>query len=132
MLRGHHVLIIEDEPLIVLDLEHALSSAGAAVNVANTVASALEAAAAPAVTAAIVDLRLHGNSVREVVERLAARDLPFIFYTGQTETPTAASWPGVPFVAKPLPAGQVVDMLARVVSAKAKLRSSKNEMRDPV
>jgi hypothetical protein len=82
MLRGHHVLIIEDEPLI--DLEHALSSAGGAVNVANTVASALEAAA------------------------------------------------GVPFLAKPLPAGQVVDMLARVVSAKAKLRSSKNEMRDPV
>ena len=77
-------------------------------------------------------LRLHGNSVREVVERLAARDLPFIFYTGQTETPTAASWPSVPFLAKPLPAGQVVDMLARVVSAKAGLSSGKNEMRDPV
>ena len=118
MLRGHHVLVVEDEPLIALDLEHALSSAGAAVSVANTVASALEAAAAPTVTAAIVDLRLHGNSVREVVERLAARDLPFIFYTGQTETPTAASWPSVPCLVKPLPAKEVVEMLARVMSAK--------------
>jgi DNA-binding response OmpR family regulator len=54
MLRSHHVLIVEDEPLIALDLEHALSSAGAAVIVAHTVASALQGAAAPAVTAAIV------------------------------------------------------------------------------
>jgi DNA-binding NtrC family response regulator len=93
MLRGHYVLIIEDEPLIALDLEHALSSAGAQVGISGTVDSALEAAKAPALTAAIVDLRLHGHSVRSVVERLSARDLPFIFYSGHTETPTAASWP---------------------------------------
>lgn len=132
MLRGQLVLLIEDEPLIVLDLEQALSSAGAAVSVANTIAGALEAAQAPAVTAAIVDLRLHGHSVRSVVERLSARDLPFIFYSGHTETPTASSWPSVPFLVKPLPAGQVVEMLVRVVSAKAELISSKNEKRDPV
>src|SRR5438128_9633366 len=115
MLRGHHVLVVEDEPLIALDLEQALSAAGALGGIANTVAGALEAAAAPAYTAAIIDLRLHGHSVRDVVERIAARDLPFIFYTGQTETPTAAAWPSVPILLKPLPAREVVDMLARVV-----------------
>jgi DNA-binding NtrC family response regulator len=132
MLRGQHVLIVEDEPLIVLDLEQALSSAGAAVGVANTVASALEAAEAPAVTAAIVDLRLHGHSVRSVVERLSARDLPFIFYSGHSETPTGASWPSVPFLIKPLPAREVIDMLARVVSAKGGRVPSQDEKRDPV
>jgi DNA-binding NtrC family response regulator len=116
VLRGQHVLVIEDEPLIALDLQMALFSAGAAVYIANTVDTALVVADAPAVTAAIVDLRLNGNSVRGVVQRLAKRDPPFIFYTGQTETPTAASWPAVPFLAKPLPAGQVVDVLVRVVS----------------
>ena len=121
------MLVIEDEPLIALDLELALSSAGAAVGVASTVASALEAAEAPAVTAAIVDLRLHGQSVRDVVERLGARGLPFIFYTGQTETPTAASWPSVPLLVKPTPAGEVVDMLARIVSAKGGRISFPNE-----
>jgi hypothetical protein len=69
-------------------------------------------------TAAIVDLRLHGQSVREAVERLSARDLPFLFYTGHGETPTAASWPSVPLLLKPLPPGEVVGMLARVVSMK--------------
>jgi DNA-binding NtrC family response regulator len=119
MLRGQHVLIIEDEPLIALDLEQALSSAGAAVTIANSAATALEAVEAPSLTAAIVDLRLHGHSVRDVVERLAARSLPFVFYSGQMETPTAASWPSVPFLLKPLPAGQVVDMLVRVVAVNA-------------
>jgi DNA-binding NtrC family response regulator len=132
MLRGHYVLIIEDEPLIALDLEHALSSAGAQVGISGTVDSALEAAKAPALTAAIVDLRLHGHSVRSVVERLSARDLPFIFYSGHTETPTAASWPSVPFLIKPLPAREVIDMLARVVSAKGGRVPSQDEKRDPV
>jgi DNA-binding NtrC family response regulator len=118
MLRGQHVLIVEDEPLIALDLEHALSSAGAQVGISSTVDSALEAAGAPAVTAAIIDQRLHGQSVRNVVELLATRDLPFIFYSGNAETPTAASWPSVPFLVKPLLAAQVVDMLARVVATK--------------
>jgi DNA-binding NtrC family response regulator len=127
MLRGHQVLIVEDEPLIALDLEQALSTAGAQVAISGTVDSALEAAEAPAVTAAIIDLRLHGQSVRSVVERLATRDLPFIFYSGHTETPTAASWPSVPFLVKPLPAGQVVDMLARVVSAKSGRSSSQDD-----
>jgi ActR/RegA family two-component response regulator len=75
MLRGQHVLIIE--ALIALDLEQALTSCGAVVNIANTVASALEAVEAPAVTAAIVDLRLHEHSVRDVVERLVTRNLAF-------------------------------------------------------
>jgi DNA-binding NtrC family response regulator len=132
MLRGQHVLIIEDEPLIALDLEQALTSSGAVVNIANTVASALEAADAPAVTAAIVDLRLHEHSVRDVVERLVTRNLAFVFYTGQTEATTAASWPSVPLLLKPLPAKAVVDMLARVVSTKGGRHAITNEKSDPV
>jgi DNA-binding NtrC family response regulator len=93
MLQGQHVLVIEDEPLIALDLEQALISAGATASIATTAASALTAVQSPAVTAAIVDLRLHGQSVRETVELLAARKLPFVFYSGHTETPTAATWP---------------------------------------
>jgi DNA-binding NtrC family response regulator len=131
MLKGQHVLVIEDEPLIALDLEQALTSAGAAVGIANTAASALRAAGSPAYTAAIVDLRLHGQSVREAVERLAARDLPFLFYSGHTETPTAASWPRVPFLAKPLPATEVVDMLTRIVSTKAARTVDQTKKQEP-
>jgi hypothetical protein len=78
MLRGHYVLIIEDEPLIALDLDQAPSAAGAQAGICNTLHSALEAAEGSTVTAAIVDLRLHDQSVREVVERLATRNVPII------------------------------------------------------
>src|SRR4029078_13194299 len=115
-----------------LDLEQSLSSCGAVVNIANTVASALEAVDAPAATAAIVDLRLHERSVRGVVERLLTRNLAFVFYTGQTEATTAGSWPSVPLLLKPLPAKEVVDMLARAVSTKVGPRAITNEKTYPL
>ena len=118
MLRGQHVLIIEDEPLIALDLEQALSSAGAVVH-REYRRECTRGCRVASVTAAIVDLRLHERSVRDVVERLAIRNLPFVFYSGQTETHTASSWPGVPLLLKPLPPKEVVEMLARVVAVKA-------------
>lgn len=131
MLQGQHVLVIEDEPLIALDLEQALISAGAAVGIAHTAASATRAAHSPAFTAAIVDLRLHGQSVREAVERLSARDLPFLFYSGHTETPTAASWPSVPFLMKPLPPAEVVGMLTRIVLAKVARIADQDKRQEP-
>ena len=123
---------LKTELLIALDLEQALSSAGAGAKITYTVASALEAADAPSVTAAIVDLRLHEHSVRDVVERLATRKLPFVFYSGQAESATAASWPSVPLLLKPLSAKEVVEMLARVVSAKAGRGSITNEKGGPI
>ncbi len=118
-LHGHRVLIIEDELLIALDLKEALIQVGAdVVGIAATAQEASEAVAAPNLTAAIVDLRLNGQSVREAVQRLTDRDLPFIFYSGLDGTPTARSWPQVPLLFKPLPAEEVAETLARVVSAR--------------
>jgi len=117
-LQGHRVLIIEDELLIALDLKEALIQVGAdVVGVAATVEEALVAVAAPGLTAAIVDLRLKGRSVRDAVQILTDRDLPFIFYSGLEATPTAHSWPKVPLLLKPLPPEQVAEALARTVSA---------------
>jgi DNA-binding response OmpR family regulator len=117
-LHGHRVLIIEDEPLIAFDLSEALIQVGAdVVGIAATVEDALMAVAAPSLTAAIVDLRLSGRSVRDAVQRLSDRDLPFIFYSGLDVTPTARSWPKVPLLLKPLPPEEVAAALAQVVSA---------------
>ena len=118
ILQGHRVLVIEDELLIALDLKEALIQVGAdVVGVAATVEEALVAVAAPGLTAAIVDLRLNGRSVRDAVQILTDRDLPFIFYSGLEATPTAHSWPKVPLLLKPLPPEQVAEALARTVSA---------------
>ena len=117
-LQGHRVLIIEDELLIALDLQAALIQIGAEViGVAATADEALAAVASPSLTAAIVDLRLNGQSVRDAVQTLTDRNLPFIFYSGLEGTPTARSWPKVPLLLKPLPPEEVASTLARVASA---------------
>ena len=84
------------------------------VSICNTVDSALEGAQERAITAAIIDLRLHGQSVRQVVDRLASRKLPFLFYTGQAETPTAASWPACSIPSQTPPSQEVVDTWRRL------------------
>jgi DNA-binding response OmpR family regulator len=117
-LQGHRVLVIEDEPLIAFDLKEALICAGAdAVDIAGTVDEAVREAQSPEITAAIVDLRLGGQSVRDAVQRLTDRNVPFIFYTGLAETPTARSWPKVPLLLKPLPPDEVAGTLGRVAAA---------------
>ena len=123
-LHGHRVLIIEDELLIALDLKEALIHVGAdVVGIAATAQEASEGVAVPGLTAAIVDLRLNGQSVREAVQQLAERDLPFIFYSGLDATPTARSWPKVPLLFKPRPPEDVADALAKVVAAHRSARS---------
>ena len=47
--------------------------------------------------------------MRDAVQQLADRDLPFLFYSGLDATPTARSWHRVPLLLKPLPAELVAN-----------------------
>ena len=57
-LAGRFILLIEDEPLIALDVERVLRSAGAKILAAGYLESALYTTEHPAISAAVVDLRL--------------------------------------------------------------------------
>lgn len=119
MLPAQRILIIEDEPMIALDLKLALAEAGAdVVGVASTIDEALELVETPDITGAVVDLRLHGRSVREVVRRLADQEVPFLFYSGHDDAPTARSWPTVPLLTKPQPPAAILGMLAEIIAAR--------------
>lgn len=123
MLRGHRILIVEDEALIALDLEAALREAGAdVVGIGRSPAQALALAETADPTGAIVDLRLNNHSARDVVRRLSERGIPFIFYSGLEDAPTATSWPRVPLLTKPTSPETIIAVLARVLGT----RSSSN------
>jgi CheY-like chemotaxis protein len=109
MPRHARILIVEDEPIIAMDVEAALHAAGAEISgVAATLDEALALVEAADLAGAILDLRLQGHSVRKVVDRLSERAIPFVFYTGLDDAPTARQWPAVPIVGKPaLPADAV-------------------------
>jgi DNA-binding response OmpR family regulator len=82
-LVGCLVLIVEDEPLIAMDIANALTQAGAQVVFSRTLKEAMEKADLPNLTAAIIDHALHDGVVTsDVCAKLKERDIPFIVYSG--------------------------------------------------
>ena len=81
-LDGLVILVIEDEPLVALDVQQAFEDAGATVVVARTLAAALLAVEDSSVSAAIVDHALGDGDSSEICERLKQRSVPFIIYSG--------------------------------------------------
>jgi CheY-like chemotaxis protein len=83
-LRGMRILIADDEFLVAIAIEEAFRDAGADVVTAATLAAALKSArAGDVLSAAFLDVRLGRETTEVVADELAARAVPFAFYTGQ-------------------------------------------------
>src|SRR5690242_8994249 len=98
VLDGARLLVVEDDFIISLELQSILGAAGAEITATcHKVSDALRAIEAGDVDAAILDVKLGGDTAAPVARELTRRGVPFLFYTGQTETdPTRAEWPTAP------------------------------------
>ena len=82
-LAGCTVLVVEDEPLVALDIADAFKGAGAQVIISRTLEDALHQAATANLSAAVIDHALHdGVTTSDVCAQLKERDIPFIVYSG--------------------------------------------------
>ena len=80
---GCLVLVVEDEPLVALDIADTFKDAGAQVIISRTLGDAMHQAETENLTAAVVDHVLHdGRITSEVCAKLKERDIPFIVYSG--------------------------------------------------
>ena len=104
-LAGQTILVVEDEPLITLELEHALAEAGARVLLGA------HHTHEPSLSAAVLD-----SSRATVTQHLAERQLPFIFYSGRPASEFKA-WPNAPVVGKPSKAEAIIEALVRLLDA---------------
>jgi DNA-binding response OmpR family regulator len=104
--------VIEDEPLIALDLGNELEAAGAHVICARSPQTACQAIDHQQMSAAVVDFRLGSDGAEAVVARLRTKRVPYVFYTG---FPTDALKATAPVVDKPAPLRLVVETLAQVL-----------------
>ena len=117
LLEGRHVLVVEDQFLIALDLEDELQSlAAASVDVVGTVADALALVAVTRPHLAILDVDLGGETTEPVAERLAELGIPFLFATGYDEAPLAKRF-GVGVVRKPATREALQAALAEALAA---------------
>jgi CheY-like chemotaxis protein len=83
LLRGKRILLVEDEPLIAMEIEAELLSAGCeVVGPAGTLAGALRLIAEISCDAALLDANLGGQPVDALAAALTQKGVPFAFATG--------------------------------------------------
>ena len=108
------VLVIEDEPLIALELEEILSSSGyESAGIAGSVSEALARIASSTPDLAILDGNLVGEKVDRVVADLELRAIPYVVVTGFTREslPAAINPTLVPVLRKPVRAQELLSAL---------------------
>ena len=102
-LRKARVLLIEDEPLIAMDMSDTLEEAGCiVVGTAVSVPEALRLISETEFDAALLDANLGGEPVDEVASALTRRGKPFAFVTGYGADALPEAFRQAPLVNKPL------------------------------
>jgi DNA-binding response OmpR family regulator len=81
-LSGRSVLVVEDEPLIALDIVEGFRAAGASVFCAHNLRDGLRLAGHPDLAAAVVDFGLSDGEGTALCERLSERGVPFVLHSG--------------------------------------------------
>lgn len=115
-LAGRRFLVIEDEPLVALDISAGLEEAGAAVLASTgSVSEALDIIETKDVDAALLDGNLHGQPVDAIAAVLTRRKVPFIFVTGYARDGLPEAFRHVPVLSKPFSQKQVMEAAARLL-----------------
>jgi PAS domain S-box-containing protein len=82
-LKGKRVIIIEDEPLVLMDLEARLTEAGCiVVDTAGSLDAADALISEAHCDAALLDVNLAGSPVENLAAKLTQKNVPFAFVTG--------------------------------------------------
>lgn len=109
------ILIIEDEPMIALDLQDLLEDAGFdVVGVAGKLDTAMELIASTPFDAAIVDANLGGVSSSPAAAALADRRVPFVVLSGYSLKQQDAAFPKALFIQKPCRPAQLINALKAI------------------
>lgn len=111
------VMIVEDEPLIAIETESALASAGyITLGPYSTVADALAAIDKERPDMAVIDGSLFGESADPVAARLQELSVPYLVLTGFTREhlPSPVEQSGAPVLRKPAANGELMAAVAQL------------------
>jgi PAS domain S-box-containing protein len=108
-LHGKRILLIEDEPLVAMDVESTLTAAGCkVVGQAATLERAKQLIEEADCDAALVDVNLAGQPVDELATLLTRKNRPFAFVTGYGREALPAGFRGAVVLSKPFGADQLL------------------------
>jgi CheY-like chemotaxis protein len=101
-LEGLCILIVEDEPLIAMDVSDTLVEMGCVVvGPAATLDKARELIDTAKFDMALLDANLAGDPVDELAAALSRRNIPFAFMTGYSREGLPVAFRNSPMVSKP-------------------------------
>jgi PAS domain S-box-containing protein len=116
-LVAKRILIVEDEPLIAMDIEGTLSAHGySVVGPVGTLEGALNQVEQGGFEAALIDANLDGEPVEELAAALNAREVPFALVTGYGGDTLPTIFAGTPVLKKPFYSEQLLDLVGRLVN----------------
>jgi DNA-binding NtrC family response regulator len=81
-LKGHSILIVEDDPLIRLELINLYQCVGAHVIATSTHEQAIEATEQYPIRAALLDYGIDEENVARLCGLFSEYQIPYVFYTG--------------------------------------------------
>jgi len=116
-LTGYSILVVEDEPLIALDLAEVFQSAGAQVVCGRNGAEARVALETGGLRAAVVDYGLANDDAVALCAELAQRGIPYMFYSGYSDL--QESFPRNVVVQKPAACKKLISAMAGLISRSA-------------
>lgn len=103
LLKGKRLLVVEDEPLLAMELEAELQSLGfSVVGPALTIKDARRLIADEEVDAALLDVNLAGETSGELAERLQEKVVPFAFLTGYGREGLPSGFQDAEIIPKPV------------------------------
>jgi PAS domain S-box-containing protein len=119
-LAGKHILVIEDEPLVAMDLESSLTAAGCrVVGPAGTLERAKGLVAEADYDAALVDVNLAGQPVDELAATLTQKSRPFAFVTGHGRDGLPRGFQEALVLGKPFRQEQLLATVGRLLHQRA-------------
>jgi len=117
-LAGKRFLVIEDEPLVALEIEGLIEEFGASVvGQTRTAEQALSTINGETVIdGALLDGNLHGQPVDEIAAALTRRNIPFVFVTGYGRETLPRAFQNAPLLTKPFTEAQLLAAARQLVA----------------
>lgn len=113
---GARILIVEDEPLIAMELEDLVQELGfVPVGPATSLPTALKLVTESEVDACILDINIAGEMGLPVADELHRLGKPWIFTTGYEADVLDGHYPDVPVVSKPFARSDLASLVQKMV-----------------
>ncbi len=115
-LQGKRILVVEDEPLVGLEVSSDLAAAGCdVIGPASNLTSARRLIDEVEFDAALLDANLAGDPVDEIAAKLAQRGIPFAFATGYGRQALPAQFRDAPVLTKPFNREQLLGIVEGLI-----------------